>query len=119
MGGTILQVSQKIQRRQWTVFNALRKSERDLVNIHTLDFEKQAGFLPIAEGLWRGGDYLRQVPAVRGESFSMRQQGYFVISQQDPIAYSIHASANHSKRPEPWMRRFTAAFKEAILAFLL
>ena len=43
--GTVLQVAHKIQHRQWSVFNALRKPERTVVNVQPLDFERVAGFV--------------------------------------------------------------------------
>lgn len=50
--GTVLQLSHKIQQRQWTVFNALRKPERAVVNIQPLDFERRSGYLTMGENMW-------------------------------------------------------------------
>lgn len=116
--GTVLQVSHKILHRQWSVFNALRKPERTVVNVQPLDFTKRAGFVHLGENLWHGGDRLVK-PEPRGKVMDWaRQPANFTIEQQDEETWWIIAAAAYDGRPTNWMRAFVFAFREALLSFL-
>eukprot|EP00928_Gymnodinium_smaydae_P021165 TRINITY_DN18239_c0_g5_i1.p1 TRINITY_DN18239_c0_g5~~TRINITY_DN18239_c0_g5_i1.p1 ORF type:complete len:1675 (-),score=293.08 TRINITY_DN18239_c0_g5_i1:142-5031(-) len=117
--GVILQASHKIAHRQWSVFNALRKPDRKIVNIQPLDFGRRAGFVNLGENLWHGGDRLhKQEPRPAQLSYA-QQEVTVVIEQQDELTWWILMSAGHDKRPTAWMRRFVYAFGAALDAFLL
>jgi len=116
--GTVLQLSHKIQHRQWTVFNALRKPERTVINIQPLDFEKRAGFKNLGENMWRDGDRLNESERRSREMGYAQQPATFVIEQQDEETWWVLAGAGHERRPAPWMRRFVEGFREALSAFL-
>merc|ERR1712050_366864 len=111
--GTIVQISQKIQSRQWGVFNALRKPERTFVNVQTLDFERRAGFVPLGESMWRGGDQLPRPHQRKAQLDWVRQPASFNIVQQEEHAWWISIAVEHSKRPTSWMRHFVFSFREA------
>lgn len=118
MLGTVLQLGHKIQHRQWSVFNALRKPERVVVNIQPLDFQKRAGFKNLGENMWRDGDRLNENDE-RGDTMNYSAQpATFVIEQQDEETWWILCSAGHAERPAPWMRRFVESFRDALSCFL-
>jgi len=116
--GTILQISHKIQQRQWSVYNALRKPERTVINIQPLDFEKRSGFMHLGENMWHGGDQIGRPEGRTSEMAWVHQPANFVIEQQDEDTWWVLASAAHEGRPEPWMRSWVVAFRQAFEAFL-
>jgi len=116
--GTVLQVSHKIQHRQWSVFNALRKPERTVVNIQPLDFERRAGFVNLGENMWYGGDQIGREEKRKDEMNWVHQPAAFVIEQQDEDTWWILASVAHHTRQAPWMRGFIHAFQDAVASFL-
>jgi len=116
--GTILQINYKIQHRQWSVFNALRKPERTVVNIQPLDFEQRGGFKNLGENMWRGGDQLGAKEKREMRMEWTQQPGTFVIEEQDEGTWWILISAGYDQRPAPWMRRFVASFERALKALL-
>jgi len=116
--GTVLQLSHKIQQRQWTVFNALRKPERAVVNIQPLDFERRSGYLTMGENMWHGGDQIGREDRRESDMGWMHQPANFVIEQQDEDTWWILASVAHDHRQAPWMRAFVFAVQEALAAFL-
>merc|ERR1711972_300383 len=81
--GTLLQLYHKIQHRQWSVYNAVRKPERVVVNIQPLDFEKRCGFANLGENMWRGGDQIGREEQRSNELAWVHQPASFVIEQQD------------------------------------
>jgi hypothetical protein len=116
--GTLLHINYKIQHRQWSVFNALRKPERTVVNIQPLDFQPCAGFHQLGENMWRDGDQLAHPPKRPGEMDYAKQPANFVIEQQDEGTWWILCSAADSVRPPQWMRGFVFAFRQAIRCFI-
>merc|ERR1712232_1454437 len=54
--GTILQMSHKIQHRQWSIYNALRKPECTIVNVQLVDTTPRGGFRLVHESGFWGGD---------------------------------------------------------------
>jgi len=117
--GTILQLCHKIQHRQWSVFNALRKPERHVVNIQPLDFEKKSGFVHLGENLWHGGDQLRKVKQREKVMEWVRQPATIVIEQQDEETWWILLNVAWEQRPATWMRQFLYAFRDSLRSFLL
>eukprot|EP00927_Polykrikos_kofoidii_P047935 TRINITY_DN42208_c0_g1_i1.p1 TRINITY_DN42208_c0_g1~~TRINITY_DN42208_c0_g1_i1.p1 ORF type:complete len:1725 (-),score=269.31 TRINITY_DN42208_c0_g1_i1:214-4689(-) len=114
--GTILQTAYKVQNRQWTVYNALRKPERCVVNILPLDFERRAGFLNLGENMWCGGDQLGRREE-RGQELSWcHQPASFVIEQQDEVTWWILICGGQVERPPSWTRRFIHSFNDAVAA---
>lgn len=117
--GTMLQVGHKIRHRQWTVFNALQKPERIVVNMHPMDFERQAGFQNMGENMWHGGDQLRRTRKRESGLEWSRQPASIVIEQQDALTWWILMGVEYTRRPTPWMRKFIASIRETVDAFLL
>lgn len=116
--GTTLQVYHKIQHRQWSVYNALKKPEAMVVNVQPLDFSKRAGFVNLGEHMWRHGDQLGAAPRQREKNMDwVPQPATLVIEQQDTDTWWVLASAGHTERPTPWMRRFIFGFHEALRTF--
>eukprot|EP00928_Gymnodinium_smaydae_P015765 TRINITY_DN15841_c0_g1_i2.p1 TRINITY_DN15841_c0_g1~~TRINITY_DN15841_c0_g1_i2.p1 ORF type:complete len:1655 (+),score=203.56 TRINITY_DN15841_c0_g1_i2:23-4987(+) len=112
--GTVLQTSHKIQNRQWSVFNALRKPERTVINIQPLDFEPHAGFVNLQEDLWYGGDQVGR-DRWRGNDMSWTHQpANFAMTQTDKETWHVSASVESPRR----MRAFVYAFREALGSFL-
>jgi len=118
--GTTMQVSHKIQHRQWSVYNALKKSECMVVNVQPLDFTKRAGFVNLGEHMWRHGDQLGAPPQQRDKKMEwVPQPATLVIEEQDADTWWVLVSAGHTERPTPWMRRFIFGFHEALRTFCL
>lgn len=117
--GTLLQVSHKIQHRQWSVFNALRKPDCIVVNIQPLDFEKHAGFMHLGENMWRDGDRIGHPEKRSAEMPWAQQPANFVIEQQDEETWWILMSAGIDKRPTPWLRKFVYAFDDGLKSLLV
>jgi len=115
--GTVLQVSQKIQRREWTVFNQLCKPDSTIINVQTLDLEPRSGFVPIGECFWRG-DQLNQPRWRRDQMSWVRQAASFNIWQQDKVTWWIGASVAYNERPAYWMRQFAYALRQAMHCFV-
>ncbi|CAJ1406898.1 unnamed protein product [Effrenium voratum] len=116
--GTVLHLYHKIQHRQWTVYNCLRKPERHVVNVQPLDFERKGGLMHVGENLWHGGDQLSS-PEIRDSTIShVHQPLTVVVEQQDEDSWWVLVSAAYPDRPTPWMRRFVQAFHECTLDFL-
>eukprot|EP00930_Biecheleria_cincta_P085633 TRINITY_DN75018_c0_g1_i1.p1 TRINITY_DN75018_c0_g1~~TRINITY_DN75018_c0_g1_i1.p1 ORF type:complete len:269 (-),score=33.70 TRINITY_DN75018_c0_g1_i1:72-761(-) len=116
--GTILQLYHKIQHRQWSVFNALRKDERTVINIQPLDFEKHAGFKNLGENMWRDGDRLNEHTERSNRMEYAQQPANFTIEQQDEETWWILVGLGYNERPAPWMRRLVFGFQDALSAFL-
>jgi len=116
--GTILQLYHKIQHRQWSVFNALRKDERTVINIQPLDFEKHAGFKNLGENMWRDGDRLNEHTERSNRMDNAQQPANFTIEQQDEKTWWILVGMGYNDRPTPWMRRLVFGFQDALSAFL-
>merc|ERR1711920_1032514 len=115
---SIMHLSYKIQHRQWSPFNALRKPEATVINMQPMDFQKHAGFMHLGENMWRDGDRLGH-PEKREKQMEWAQQpATFVIEQQDEGTWWILVSAAEHLRPTPWMRGFSFAFREALQSFL-
>jgi len=116
--GTTLQLSHKILHRQWSVFNALRKPERVIVNILPLDLQHRSGFVHLGENLWHGGDKFGK-PEQRTDELPWSQQpANFVIEQQDDSTWWILVSASIEDRPASWMRCFVYCFREVLTSYL-
>lgn len=116
--GTILQLYHKIQTRQWSVFNALRKPERTVINIQPLDFEKRTGFKNLGENMWRDGDRLNDNEQRTNQLGWAQQPATFVIEQQDEDTWWVLANVGHELRPAPWLRAFVDGFRDALYCFL-
>lgn len=110
--GTLMQLAHKIQHRQWTVYNALRKPERTVVNILPLDCAKRENFVNLSEHVLRGGDAFGKVYKRTDECDWARQPAVFNISQQDAGTWWINMEAALELRPPRWGRRFIAAFEQ-------
>jgi hypothetical protein len=116
--GTVLQLGHKIQHRQWSVFNALRKPERTVINIQPLDFEKRSGFKNLGENMWRDGDRLNHNETRSGPLGNAQQPCNFVIEQQDEDTWWVLVGVEYEARPAPWMRQFVHGFRDALISFL-
>eukprot|EP00746_Dinoflagellata_sp_MGD_P163291 gnl/MRDRNA2_/MRDRNA2_91255_c0_seq1.p1 gnl/MRDRNA2_/MRDRNA2_91255_c0~~gnl/MRDRNA2_/MRDRNA2_91255_c0_seq1.p1 ORF type:complete len:210 (+),score=32.42 gnl/MRDRNA2_/MRDRNA2_91255_c0_seq1:38-631(+) len=119
--GTIMQIAHKIQHRQWTMFNCLKKPERTFCNIQPLDFEKRAGFMNLGENMWRDGDQIEKpLKAARDNKLErVHQPAGFVIEQQDDSTWWVLISVGYDDHPSWWMRRFLFGFREALHDFLV
>lgn len=115
--GLMLQLSHKIQHRQWSPFNAVRKPERIVINFQPLDFQKRAGFKLLGENMWRDGDLLNQGEERPNQMGPGQQPATFVIEERDENNWWIFANGS-DERPAPWMRRFVASFQDALSALL-
>lgn len=112
--GTMMQLMNALQQRQWTPFNALRKPERTIVNIQPLDMERRSHFTHLGENLWHGGDVLghkQERPPVMDWG---RQPLTFNIEQQDETTWWILIDIGHKERESAWTRKFATALKEAL-----
>jgi hypothetical protein len=116
--GTILQLYHKIQTRQWTPFNAIRKPERTVINIQPLDFEKRMGFKNLGENMWRDGDRLNENEQRTNQMGWAQQPATFVIEQQDEDTWWVLVNVGHDLRPAPWLRGFVEGFRDALYSFL-
>eukprot|EP00930_Biecheleria_cincta_P061276 TRINITY_DN46852_c0_g1_i1.p1 TRINITY_DN46852_c0_g1~~TRINITY_DN46852_c0_g1_i1.p1 ORF type:complete len:916 (+),score=127.99 TRINITY_DN46852_c0_g1_i1:342-2750(+) len=116
--GSVLQLSHTIQHRRWSVFNALRKPERTVVNMQVLQVEQRNGFKQIGEhGFW-GGDTFKKRQS-RGDSMEFTKQAISAsIEQISDLTWWIGISVGADVRPPPWMRCFITSFKELLNAFL-
>merc|ERR1712048_22117 len=76
--GIVLQLNYIIQNRKWTVYNALRKPDRTVVNMQLLDGERRSTFKQAAEHLFWGGD-----------RFGRKVQRGDMRPQKQPFSFSI------------------------------
>lgn len=114
--GCALQLNHIIQHRQWSVFNALRKPERTVVNVQVLEVEPRGGFKQIGEHGWWGGDRFKQNSRQqnqRGDKLGFAKQAITInIEQIADATWYIHIGVGADIRPPSWMRRFVASFQE-------
>ncbi|CAE8635336.1 unnamed protein product [Polarella glacialis] len=110
--GVVLEVADVLRLRRWSVFNALRKSERTVVNFQGRDLRVLGGgFSQVPESLWQNGNRLQQPTGERIELVNQPLQ--FDIQEETSDHWNIYARMAYQAYPQSWSRRFVAALKEA------
>jgi len=98
-----------LRMRRWTVFNALRKPERTVVNFHSRDFRSHGGgFAQVPESLWKGGRSERTA-----DDLWLGQPLQFDIHEESNQIWYIYARMAYKDHPPPWMRRFIRGLEDA------
>lgn len=114
--GVAVEVADMLRHRRWSVFNALRKPERTVVNFQPLDARKRGQFCQLGEGLWEGGDNLGR-SQTRGSdlNWSLNQPLRYDVVEEHPAAWWLAIGMEYERYPPCWARRFAQAIEDAVV----
>merc|ERR1719401_1274047 len=97
--GIAVQVADILRQRRWSVYNALRKPERTVVNFMPLDPGRRGTFQQLADHLWDGGDRLG-CPRCRDRDLVWTNQPLrFDFVQEHREAWWISTKVEEAKYP--------------------
>ncbi|CAE7588482.1 unnamed protein product [Symbiodinium sp. KB8] len=107
--GVLLDVADILRLRRWSVFDAVRKGERTVVNFDLRDSRRHDGFRQVPEAFWRSG---RQVSAWSQWEW-LYQPLQFDIVEEHSQRWCVHLRMSYQMYPPSWCRRFLRAFQDA------
>lgn len=117
--GVAVQVADILRQRRWTVYNALRKPERTVVNFMPLDPRRRGIFQQLPDQLWDRGDCLG-LPCTRGEAMEATNQPLrFDLVQEHASSWCIRLKMDYAQHRPPWARRVIQAMQDAVLDLAL
>lgn len=118
--GVAVEVADVLRQRRWSVYNALRKSERTVCNFMHLDPQANRGiFKQVEDGQWSGGDVLG-LDARRGKELGWTNQPLrFDFVQEHAKSWWLSVNVEYARYPPAWMRRFICAVEEAVVDLAL
>jgi len=111
--GVVLQVADLLRLRRWSVFNALRKPERTVVNFHGRNPRRQGGFAQLPQSLWEGGDTFGR-RATRSDHLEWIHQPLQIdIGEESSQRWWLYVRMAYQVYPPPWARCFVKSLEDA------
>mmetsp|Transcript_115258 Transcript_115258/g.209817 ORF Transcript_115258/g.209817 Transcript_115258/m.209817 type:complete len:174 (+) Transcript_115258:3-524(+) len=111
--GVVLQVADILRLRRWSVFNALRKPERTVVNFDSRDPRRHGSFKQLSPALWDGGDTLGTKVTRSDQLDWVHQPLQLDICEESSQQWLLYMRLAYHLYPPSWARRFIRGVEEA------
>ncbi|CAJ1358579.1 unnamed protein product [Effrenium voratum] len=106
--GVILEVADILRLRRWTVFDAVRKAERTVVNFDQRDVRDHSGFVQVSDTFWRPG---------RARNWNqwewLAQPLQIDLVEEHHARWHIYVRMCYELYPVSWRRDFVQGIRDA------